>query len=270
MDEFLKRLQGQASEDGIEGEIMQRVSEGYKKGVLDESEAEMIGNIFSLEDKDCSDILIPRKHMTALDGERTLKEVLPDIADSTFSRFPVYETDEDHVIGILHIKDVLALIARQEDIGRPIKEIPDLMQKAVFIPESKSIKSLLPELREQKTHMAIVVDEYGQTAGIIAMEDVLEEIVGNILDEHDTEERGIMKQRNGFFIPGDLSPEEVFPVLSIETEAPDFDTMSGFLINELGHIPEKDERPVIEVFGYRFHVLTTEKHMITRIHAEKA
>ncbi|MBQ7506739.1 MAG: HlyC/CorC family transporter [Lachnospiraceae bacterium] len=269
MESFFKRLKrGSKDENVIENEIMSMVSAGQDQGVLEESEAEMIGNIFTLNDKDCSDIMIPRKKMCCLDGNESLSDLLPRITQSTFSRFPVYENDIDHVIGLLHIKDVLSYLAGGGDCSVPLKEIPNIMQNAVFVPESKTISTLLPELKEQKTHMAIVVDEYGQTTGIVAMEDILEEIVGNILDEHDEEEDGIHPQGKGFGFPGTEAPSEVYEALKVEAEPPDFDTMSGFLIAKLGHIPENGERFFVDADGFRFYATDCRDHMVGRIHAE--
>jgi putative hemolysin len=269
-ESFFKRVFARSKdENGLENEIMSMVSEGQDKGMLEESEAEMIGNIFTLNDKDCSDICIPRKKMCCLKADLTLKEALPIITESTFSRFPVYENDIDHVIGILHIKDVLNRLVNEEDTGAKLKDIPDFLQTPLFVPESKTISTLLPELKALKTHMAIVVDEYGQTTGLVAMEDILEEIVGNILDEHDEEEDGIHPQGSGFGFPGTLPPEEVYEELKIEAEPPDFDTMSGFLIAQYGHIPEDGERFSIDADGYRFFATGCKDHFVGRIHAEK-
>lgn len=255
--------------DVIENEVMSIVNAGQDQGILKEGEAEMIGNIFSLNDKDCSDIMIPKKKMTALNGALSLSEALPVIAESTFSRFPVYENDIDRVIGILHIRDVLSFLVKGGDTSRKLKDIPELLQKAVFVPESKTVGALFSELKEQKTHMVMVVDEYGQTAGLLAMEDVLEEIVGNILDEHDTEEQGVEMQGSGYGFDGTTSPEEAYKALQIPDPPPDFDTMSGFLISELKRIPEDGERFFVDASGYRFYATEVKDHIVGRIHARK-
>ena len=271
-DGFFKRLFGLGrEEEALEEDLLSAVEEGQEKGLLLESEAEVIQNLLRLQDKDVGDLMVPRRQMKAVDGAKKLSEVLPEITESHFSRFPVYQGELDHVVGILHVKDLLARVAGGQDLDVPVAETPKLLHHAVFFPESKPVRTLLGELRDTKTHMAIVVDEYGQTAGIICLEDVLEEIVGSILDEHDVDIPLVIEANGTFYIDGTAEPEEVFSRLGLSEEGEEgsFETISGFLIARLGHVPEEGELPVVEVGPWRFTALETRGRMIARIRAER-
>ena len=180
-----------AGEDLTEQEIMSMVNEGHENGVLQESEAEMINNIFTLDQKEAKDIMTHRKQIMALDGTCSLQEVLAEIRDMGYSRYPVYLDDVDNIIGIIHIKDILNQMLDQTNMEQQLTKINDLIRPASFIPETRNIDVLFKNMQSQKIHMVIVVDEYGQTSGLVTMEDILEEIVGNIFDEHDAEEEQI-------------------------------------------------------------------------------
>lgn len=186
-----------------EEDIMTMVNEGHEQGVLEAKEAEMITNIFELNDKDAGDIMIHRTNVVGIDGSQTLHEAIDFILkEGKNSRYPVYEKDIDDIIGLLHMKDAVIYGEEEKWKDTPIRQIPGLLREAHFIPETRNIDSLFREMQSQKIHMEIVVDEYGQTAGIVTMEDILEEIVGNILDEYDSEEEFIETLEDGFVING--------------------------------------------------------------------
>ena len=175
-------------EDVTEEEIISMVNEGHEQGVLRASEAEMINNIFEFGDKEAKDIMTHRKNLIAIDGELSNNDAVPFIIDNSKSRYPVYLDDIDNVIGVLHIKDAFAFAQKNEVFRSSIKDIPGLIREVDFVPETLNIHTLFKMMQAKKSHMVIVVDEYGQTSGAVAMEDILEEIVGNIEDEHDEEE----------------------------------------------------------------------------------
>ena len=187
------------------------------------------------------------------------------------SRFPVYIDDIDNIIGVLHIKEALQICTHQEYYDRQIKDISFLIRKAEFIPETRNINTLFKEMQSEKNHMVIVVDEYGQTAGIVAMEDILEEIVGNILDEHDEDEHMIQKQPDGsFLINGMADFEDVAKALDITVDEEDtYETLNGFLISKIDKIPSEDDRIVVETNGYCFKVLTVENKIIQKVSVTK-
>lgn len=262
-------------EDNVtEEEIMSMVNEGHEKGVLEASEAEMITNIFEFDDKEASDIMTHRKNIVALDSSMKLEEAVRFILEEgNNSRYPVYEKDIDDIIGILHMKDALICLDRRQSDGKEIGKIEGLLREAHFIPETRNINSLFKEMQSQKIHMEIVVDEYGQTSGIVTMEDILEEIVGNIMDEYDVDETFITAAEDGSFLLSGMTPlEDVAEALEIEFEEEDYDTydtLNGFLISKLDRIPRENEDSEILHEGYRFKILKVENKMIHTVRASR-
>ncbi len=258
-----------ASQENVtEEDIMSMVNEGHEQGVLEASEAEMITNIFELDDKKAEEIMTHRKNVVALDGTMSLKDAVHFILEEGYnSRFPVYGEDIDDIIGILHMRDALVFSEKQKYADMPLRDVPGLLREAHFIPESRNINTLFKEMQSQKIHMEIVIDEYGQTAGIVTMEDILEEIVGNILDEYDEEEEFIRPLEDGsYIINGMASLDELGDTLEITFDEEDeegYETVNGFLISKLDRIPGEDEKPEIIYGGYRFKVLKVENKMIS-------
>lgn len=242
-----------------EDDIRLMVSEGHEQGLLKDSEAEMVNNVFELDEKEAGDIMTHRKNIVALDQELTLNETVDFILNqSNKSRLPVYRQNIDNIIGVLHIRDVLQYSEVPKNRTKRLRELPGLLRDPHFIPETRKIDKLFHEMQKDKIHMVIVVDEYGQTAGLISMEDVLEEIVGNIEDEYDEEERLITKRPDGSFLIDGMAPlEDVAEALGVEFDPEDlenFETISGFLISRLERIPADGERPVIAALGWIFRV----------------
>lgn len=268
---FWKKLTASGKEDVTEEEIISMVNEGHEQGVLEASEAEMIHNIFEFDDKEAKDIMTHRKHIIALDGNMTFSEALEFIKKHANSRFPVYIDNIDNIIGVLHIKEALLICTEQEYYDKPICEIQNLVRKIEFIPETRNINTLFKEMQKEKSHMVIVVDEYGQTAGIVAMEDIIEEIVGNILDEHDKDEDMMKKQPDGSFLMHGMADfEDVVKILDIEiSEEDNFDTLNGFLISRIDKIPEENERFEVCAYGYCFQVLLIKNKMIQKVRVTK-
>ena len=260
-----------AGEDLTEQEIMSMVNEGHENGVLQESEAEMINNIFTLDQKEAKDIMTHRKQIMALDGTCSLQEVLAEIRDMGYSRYPVYLDDVDNIIGIIHIKDILNQMLDQTNMEQQLTKINDLIRPASFIPETRNIDVLFKNMQSQKIHMVIVVDEYGQTSGLVTMEDILEEIVGNIFDEHDAEEEQIVEEADGsYVIDGMTDFDDVCELLEIHGEKlEDFDTLSGFLISRINKIPVNGEHYQVSAYGYRFDVLLVEHRVIRTVRVTK-
>ena len=260
-----------AGEDLTEQEIMSMVNEGHENGVLQESEAEMINNIFTLDQKEAKDIMTHRKQIMALDGTCSLQEVLAEIRDMGYSRYPVYLDDVDNIIGIIHIKDILNQMLDQTNMEQQLTKINDLIRPASFIPETRNIDVLFKNMQSQKIHMVIVVDEYGQTSGLVTMEDILEEIVGNIFDEHDAEEEQIVEEADGsYVIDGMTDFDDVCELLEIHgEELEDFDTLSGFLISRINKIPVNGEHYQVSAYGYRCDVLLVEHRVIRTVRVTK-
>lgn len=260
------------TDDVTEEEIISMVNEGHEQGMLLASEAEMIHNIFEFGDKEAKDIMIHRKNIVALDGDKTFRQTMEFIKDNKYSRFPVYLDDIDNIIGVLHIKEVVDLSLDASVYDRPIKDIEGMILDVDFIPETRNINALFATMQADKSHMVIVVDEYGQTAGIVAMEDILEEIVGNIEDEHDAEERTIEKCPDGsYYMSGVASFDEVCKELGIkrEEDEDEFETLSGFLISLIGKIPSDNEVFTTVAYDYLFEILSVENKMIQSVHVSK-
>ena len=245
-------------EDNVtEEEIISMVTEGHEQGVIEASEAEMITNIFEYGDKEAGEIMTHRTAIVALNGDWSLEEAVDFMMEQNVSRFPVYQNDNiDDIIGILNLKDAMYHCRTGKEQAVPVRDIEGLLRKAWFIPETRKINELLKRMQSEKIQLVIVVDEYGQVAGLISMEDILEEIVGNIQDEYDTDEDFIVAEADGSLTLDGLTPlEELEDALGLSFEEEEFGTLNGLLISLLGRIPSEDERPVIWYKGYEFSVL---------------
>ena len=247
------------------------VNEGHEQGVLLASEAEMIHNIFEFGDKEAKDIMTHRKNLIAIDGEISYNDVVSFIIENNKSRYPVYLNDIDNIIGVLHIKDAFAFAQRNEVFRTSIKDIPGLIRDVDFVPETLNINRLFKMMQAKKSHMVIVVDEYGQTSGVVAMEDILEEIVGNIEDEHDEEEQLIRKNPDGsYLMNGSASLSDVIEILHLPIEEDSFDTLNGLLVSLLDKIPSDGETAEVHAYGYVFSILKVENKIIHEVHVQKS
>ena len=225
-----------------EEEIKMMVDQGQEKGVIKKNEKDLINNVFLLNDIDAAEIMIHRTDIFAIEINDNIYELLDEIDDYKYSRIPVYEETIDDIKGILFLKDILKALSN----GKKIK-IKDIMREAYYVPETKPIDEVFKELQKNKMQMAIVVDEYGGTSGLLTMEDILEELVGNIFDEYDDVEVEYNKiDENTYMVEGSIPLYELKKIIGIEIPEGDYDTLSGYLIEKLGRIPEDDEKPVIE------------------------
>lgn len=253
-----------------EEEIISMVNEGHEKGVIEASEVEMITNIFEMGDTQAQDIMTHRSNMVSIDGDATLKEAMKIMLNGKYSRYPVYEENIDHVIGVLHLKDAVRIYENNKLLNKPIKDLKKYLREAVFIPQTRKIDDLFKDMQSKKLQMVIVVDEYGQTAGVVAMEDILEEIVGNIMDEYDEDNRHIEQtSQDEYIIEGFTPLEELEERFQIQFCDQNFETLNGFLISKLDHIPEKNEQFEINVDGYNFKILSVDQNVIKRVRVTK-
>ncbi len=267
--DFLKKLNRKNADKITEREIISMVNEGQETGVLQANEVEMIQNIFEFTDKEAKDIMTHRSNICALDGTMNLQQTLDRVLGETYSRFPVFLDDIDNIIGILHIREVMAFSRKEEYLSWQIKDIEGMLSKSEFIPETRKISDLFQKMQEKKAHMVIVVDEYGQTSGLVALEDILEEIVGNIFDEHDKEKQLIVKQPDGsFLMHGMAAFDDVTDALEMEPEE-DYDTLNGFLTARIDRIPADGETFSVHEDGYHFHVTKVENKMIQTVEVRK-
>ncbi len=225
-----------------EEEIKMMIDEGEEKGTIEQEEKEMINNIFEFNDITVSEVMTHRTDIFAVDISSDIEEILKDLDDYKYSRVPVYNETIDNIEGILFVKDLLKYFRTK----KPLK-IKNMIREAYFVSENKPINELFKDLQKNKMQMAIVIDEYGGTAGLVTMEDLLEEIVGNIFDEYDDIENEIEKiDDNTFLISGKISINELKKVLGIDVPEGEYETLSGYLLELLGRVPEDDEAPIIE------------------------
>ncbi len=244
---FIKVFGGDpnADEENItEEEIRIMVDVGEQKGTIQETEKKFIHNIFDFDDTNISEIMTHRTDVIGLPVELSLAEVIDKISTAKYTRFPVYQDSLDNIIGILHVKDLLRCINLNGNNGFDLAQI---IRTPYFVAESKKADELLQELQKSHLHMAVVVDEYGGTAGIVTIEDLLEEIVGNIEDEYDNDDNEYEKiDDNTYIFNGIISLDMVEEVLGVSLPVEEYDTLSGFLIGQLGRIPAPGDQPIVE------------------------
>lgn len=265
---FRKR-RGQTNDDEVENEIIDLVDEAHEQGYIEETEAEMIQNIFEFGDKDAKDIMVHRKNIHALDADMTLDDAVAYILEHTNSRYPVYRENIDNIIGFIHIKDVMKHQQTQSYRKRKISMIPELIRQVALIPETRNINDILKGMQMKKVHIAIVIDEYGQTSGLVTMEDVLEVIVGNIFDEYDQSEIFIQPQIDQSILMDGLTPlDDVEKVLGIDLGNHKMETLNGYLTFLLEHIPTEEDVE-INANGYRFQILSVDNNIIQKVRVEK-
>ncbi len=234
---FSKILKGK-NDAVTEEEIRSMVDAGEEIGAIENSEREMINNIFEFDDSTVENLMTHRTDIAAVEKNDRIA-VLRDLAiEEGYSRIPVYEEDVDNIVGIAYIKDILKYVDKK--VPKTLM-VGDVMRKAMYVPETMNCSALFDKMRESHTQMAIVVDEYGGTAGLITMEDLLEAIVGSIQDEYDDEEEEITQiNENAFTVDGTTDIEEIEDLFQVKIPDGDFDTIGGFMISLLGYIPEEN------------------------------
>lgn len=248
-----------------EEELRLLISEGRKSGAIDQTEHQLIEKIFEFNDKQASEIMVPRNHMIAINLEDSREEIFQKVTEEGFSRIPVYKETIDNIVGIIYTKDLISASEHRELIA-----LQDIIRPAFFVSSTKQIGNLLKEMQRSKVHMAIVVDEYGGVEGLVTIEDIIEEIVGEIQDEYDVDEtQDVVSEKSGVYL--------VNPIISIENfntrfktslpEDPDYQTLSGFLQKVTGHIPEVYER--IDYKGMSFVVTKKSGNRIVQVRVQK-
>lgn len=256
-----------ANEEGVtEEEIRMMVDVGQEKGVIEDIQKEMIDNIFDFDDIDVSDIMTHRTDMFAVEDTDSLEQVISISIEHGYSRIPVFHEDPDNIIGIVYIKDLLKYISTSLPKDKGPK---DVMREAYYVPFSKSCGALFNEMCEKRVQMAVVVDEYGGTAGIVTMEDLLEAIVGNIQDEYDNEDEEIVEvSENVFTVDGTAYIEEVNELVGDVIPEGDYDTLGGFLISRLGYLPQDGDMTEVDFQNLKFTILNVEERRIGKVRVE--
>lgn len=242
-------------------EIMTMLDASEKEGAIENVEKEMIYSVLEFDDTVAREVMVPRIDIVAVDIDTPIQEALQTFIESGHSRIPVYEGTIDNIKGLLYAKDLLNLWRSGEQ-----KPIRDIMRKAWFVPESKRCDVLLKELKASKIHMAVVVDEYGGTAGLLTIEDLLEEIVGDIQDEYDVDEEAdyVQKGPDEYVVDASMNLDDFNELLGVELSTEDSDTLGGFIFSQLGRVPEATE--TIDLPTVRLRVESIEGRRIRKVH----
>ena len=258
---------GENEEETVtEEEIKMMVNQGEEKGTIKEEEKELINNVFEFNDITVSEIMRHRKDIFAVDINISNEELLDELSqvEYRYSRIPVYDETIDEIKGILYVKNVL------KNINKKSFKVKNVVKEAYFISQNRLINEVFKELQRNKMQIAIIVDEYGGTAGLVTMEDILEELVGDIYDEYDKEEKEYEKiDENTYMLAGSLPIYDVNKLLDAGIPEGDYDTISGFLQEELGRIPEDEEKPVIETDKVTYKIEEYEDKRILKVKACK-
>lgn len=247
-------------------DIKQLLTIGEIGGEVEASEREMISGVIEFAETSAGEIMVPRTEVVILPDDAILEDALRRFLDSGHSRMPVYRDNADNIIGVLYIKDVLIRLKTARDAGEALPAIADMLRPAYFVPESKKSDELLRELQRKRVHLAIVVDEYGGTAGIITIEDILEEIVGDIIDEYDKDRQDVVCLPDGTAIlNGRAGLEQVHETLDMPLPDTKAETISGLVTEILGHIPELGDQVIIN--GVEFTVQEVKHNRAERLRA---
>ena len=234
---------------------------GYsdKAGIIEAEKSEMLQNIFTLGQTLAKEVMVPATDMVSIDVSASLRDAMQLFAEHRYTRLPVYEEKEDNIIGLIHQKDVFELLYRKQE--KPLRE---LVLPIMQVPESKKTNQLLHEFLEKRVHMAILIDEYGAVMGLVSLEDVIEEIVGEIRDEHEHDHAEIVElEQGGFVMNGNVPLEEAEKALGISFKVEDSVTLAGFLAEKLQHLPKKGERVSYE--GYVFQVQRASERRVHQV-----
>ncbi len=260
----MKIFNKKTEEEKVEEEIISMVSEGNEQGLIHDDEMEMITNIFAFSEKETRDAMTARSNVIGIDIDMSLDDTMKLMLENNYSRYPVYEEDIDSIVGVLYFKDFVKAYLKDKTL-----KISDIMVEPVFVHPTLNISKLFKKMQTGKIHMVIVVDEYGQTEGVITMEDILEEIVGDIFDEYDDEDEDIEKKGDTYIVNGKAELDEINEILGIEFPNEDIQTLNGFLLYELGRLPYPDEEVEIVYQGYIFKVCEIRNKMIEQVQITK-
>jgi putative hemolysin len=264
---FLVRLFGinleNLEEKVSEEEIRMMINVGEENGVINETEKEMLDGIFEFDDTLAREIMTPRTNVFALDATIDTDELIDKVLEEQYSRVPVYEDDTDNIIGILYMKDLFTCIRNNSTKDIDIRSI---LRPAYFVPETKNIDTLFKELQSSKNYMAILIDEYGGFSGIVTIEDLIEEVMGNIFDEHDVKYEDIVQlDSSTYLVNGLASIDDVNDALHCNIPVEYFDTIGGFVVSLLGTIPRSDEKSTVEYENLTFKVEKVDEKRIEQL-----
>jgi len=247
-----------------EKDIHSIIDAGEEEGVLNLDEHEMIHGVLGLKGRIAREIMVPRTEIACVNSQVSIEEVIYQIIEDGHSRIPVFEEDLDHIVGIIYAKDILKFWEKEDSRTSP----REIARKAYFIPETMNLESLLREFKRKKVHIAIVVDEYGGTSGIITIEDLIEEVFGEIEDEYDTEEQRLVPLDDGWvLVDGRLEIEELEEHLNMEVPKENFESVGGFIFHLIGRVPREGE--AIEYPGLEIKIEAADDRKIERVRIRK-
>jgi magnesium and cobalt transporter len=262
-DSWLKRLTrklGKRPQTTSEAQLQKLIDASEQQGFIDEEEGGMLQSILELDETFLREIMVPRTDMICVDSEAPLSHVLNSILESGHTRIPIYRGNIDNIIGLVYAKDLLSYW------GRPIDNISldEVLREPYLVPESKKVSELLKEFRETRVHIAIVIDEYGGTSGLVTIEDLLEEIVGDIQDEYDLEDEWLVEESDGcLLVDARMSIEDFEEYYDVEVEREKFDTIGGYIVEHCGHVPAIGER--IAVDGFEMLIVQGSQRVIRQV-----
>jgi magnesium and cobalt transporter len=260
LDKLTQLIQGEPQN---RKELVEVILDAEERALIDPETKEMMKGVLGVSELRVRDIMIPRSQMITLDVDKTIAQLLPVMVDSSHSRFPVVCEDKDHVEGILLAKDLLPLISKNQELHTPMRQY---LRPAVVVPESKRVDTLLNEFRQQRYHMAIVVDEYGGVSGLVTIEDILEIIVGEIEDEHDDEEetQDIRQVSKHVYLVQALTPLDDFnQYFKYSFNTDEADTIGGIILHAFGHMPSRGE--TIEIKGLQVKITNADSRRIFQV-----
>ena len=266
---LLFKMTGTTADSGVtEEELMNMVEDVEEQSLIDENQKKMIASIVEFDDVTAEDVMTHRTEIVSVADTANIGDVVRLAMAEGISRIPVYHKTLDDVVGMLHVKDLFGL---WDDSARSSELVVNHMRKAMFVPEACRARELLLEFRRKHTQIAVVVDDYGGTSGLVTMEDVLEQIVGNIQDEYDNEEEELVADGDGFIATGAADLEDLFDAFGLEMPEPDeddpddIDTVGGLVIDRLGRIPAENEHAQVHYGGIVFTVLKTSERRVEKV-----
>jgi len=261
---LIKKIFQERDASRLEEEIQAIIDAGEEDGLIDPQSGEMIQSILEFKDTVVREVMIPRTEIVAVSAGATIEEIVRIISIYGHTRMPVYRGDIDHIIGVVNVKDLLKFWSREVTE----KDFLSILRKPYYIPETKNISQLLHELKQKKYHLAIIIDEYGGTAGLVTLEDLMEEIIGEIHDEHDTQEPGIVEETDGYtLVDGRVEIEELEEYFGVTFDEGKYETLGGLILNTVKRIPAAGETIIVD--NFEMTIVAADERRIKKVRIRK-
>ena len=261
---LIKKIFQERDASRLEEEIQAIIDAGEEDGLIDPQSGEMIQSILEFKDTVVREVMVPRTEIVAVSAGATIEEIVRIISIYGHTRMPVYRGDIDHIIGVVNVKDLLKFWSREVTE----KDFLSILRKPYYIPETKNISQLLHELKQKKYHLAIIIDEYGGTAGLVTLEDLMEEIIGEIHDEHDTQEPGIVEETDGYtLVDGRVEIEELEEYFGVTFDEGKYETLGGLILNTVKRIPATGETIIVD--NFEMTIVAADERRIKKVRIRK-